>query len=163
MRAHSDVADYLHNNHVMTLATIGVNGPAAAAVFYVNLDLTFYFLSSPRTLHAINLAAEPRTSATVQADCADWTKIRGVQLAGRAWQIDGAERKLAEQFYGEKFPGILDGRRVPLAIAEALRRICWYRFDVEHLRFIDNSRGFGHRDEWTAAAFLAQGLSGKDA
>ncbi len=163
MGAYSDAAGYLLSNHVMTLATIGADGPAAAAVFYVNRDLTFYFLSSPRSLHAINLVAQPQISATIQADCDDWTKIRGVQLSGRARQIDGAERKLAERIYGEKFPGVLDGRRVPLAIAEALRRVCWYRFDVAHLRFIDNSRGFGHRDEWTAAAFLAIALSGDGA
>ena len=50
----------LGEHHVMTLASVGADGPWAAAVFYAHDDLRLYFLSAPTSRHAVNLAAEPR-------------------------------------------------------------------------------------------------------
>ena len=36
---------------------------------------------------------------------------------------------------------------IPPAIVKALARVRWFRLVPEHLHFIDNSQGFGHRDE----------------
>ena len=89
------VGAYLGGHHVMTLATHGAGGPWAAAVFYVSDGYTLYFLSSPRSRHARDVAAEPRVAATVQEDYAEWSQIRGVQLEGRVRELAGDEAERA--------------------------------------------------------------------
>jgi uncharacterized protein YhbP (UPF0306 family) len=146
------VLDYLRAHHVMTLATHGAGGPWAAAVFYVNDGFTLYFLSGPKSRHALNLAGHPRVAATVQTDYADWPEIKGVQLEGVAGEITGAEEKRARALYGGKFPVVGKLAKAPAAIVAALAKVRWYRVVPERLHFVDNSVGFGHRDEVELAA-----------
>ena len=136
--------EYLTAHRVMTLATNGPQGPWAAAVFYVNRGFDLYFLSSPRSRHAGDLAADCRAAATVQEDYAGWCDIRGVQLEGRVEQLSGSDMAEARALYGTKFPLVVDA--APDAITAALARVHWYRLIATRAYFVDNSRGFGHRD-----------------
>ncbi len=140
------VADYLDRHHVMTLATSGADGPWAAAVFYINAGHSLYFLSSPSSRHCRNLAQDPRCAATIHEDYRDWVEIKGIQLEGRVTEILGEEALRARQRYGDKFPVVGRLATAPVAIALALAKVRWYRLQVDQLHFIDNSRGFGHRD-----------------
>ncbi len=141
------VLDYLKARSVATLATSGSDGPWAAAVFFVNRGFTLYFLSSAASRHCQNLARNPRVAASAQEDTADWRKIKGVQLEGTASEITGEERSEALRLYSEKFPlvGLLS--TAPAAIVDAMARVRWYKVVPERLYFIDNSAGFGHRDQ----------------
>lgn len=141
------VLDYLRGHHVMTLATHGDSGPWAAAVFYVNDGFTLYCLSAPSSRHGTNLAQNPRVSATIQEDCADWPEIKGVQLEGAACEISGEEERRARSLYGEKYPVVGKLAQAPAAIVKAMAKVRWYKVVPERLYFIDNSAGFGHRDE----------------
>ena len=141
------VAEYLDRHHVMTLATCAADGPWAAAVFYVSAGRSLYFLSSPTSRHCRNLAQDPRCAATIHEDYSDWAQIKGVQLEGRSSEIRGDEALRARQRYGDKFPIVGRLATTPAAIALALAKVCWYRLDVERLYFVDNSQGFGHRDQ----------------
>ena len=143
---------YLREHHVMTLATQGGDGPWAAAVFYVNVDFTLYFLSAPSSRHCTNIAAQARVAATIHEDYADWPQIRGIQLEGIVRELSGADAELARRLYGEKFPIVGDAAQTPPAIARAFARIHWYRVEPERLYFVDNSAGFGHRDAIIPAA-----------
>jgi uncharacterized protein YhbP (UPF0306 family) len=145
------VADYLDRHHVMTLATSGAGGPWAAAVFYVNDGATLYFVSSPSSRHGRNLAQDPRCAATIQDNPADWAQIKGVQLEGQVTEVSGDDNAHARQRYGDKFP-LVGGlgsalASTPPAIVQALAKVRWYRLVAQRLHFIDNSRGFGHREE----------------
>jgi len=140
-----EVADYLALHHVLTLATCGADGPWAAAVFYVHDGNALTFLSSPATRHCRNLAHDARCAATIHDDTGDWSRIKGIQLEGRARELEGDEARLARQRYGEKFPLIAE--LTPAPIAQALAKVRWYRLDAQRLYFIDNSRGFGHREQ----------------
>jgi uncharacterized protein len=142
------VADYLSGHHVMTLATQGSAGPWAAAVFYVVDGGSLVFLSSPGSRHCRNLAQDPRCAATIQDNVDDWPQIKGVQLEGRVDALDGDEQDQARRRYGERFPIVGRLANAPATIVEALARVRWYRLTPERLGFIDNSRGFGHRDEF---------------
>jgi len=141
-----EVVDYLTCHHVMTLATCGPAGPWAAAVFYVNDGHALFFLSSPATRHCRNLVHEARCAATIQDDTSDWSTIRGIQLEGRVDEIVGDEAQRACQRYGDKFPVVARLTSAPAPIVEAMSKVHWYRIVVERLHFIDNSRGFGHRE-----------------
>jgi uncharacterized protein YhbP (UPF0306 family) len=132
---------------VATLATNGPEGPWAAAVFYANTDFTLYFLSSPTSRHGSNIGDNAEAAATIQEDYSDWREIKGIQLEGQAKRLEGAERAAAEARFGAKFPRLVSPALVPGAIARALRLVVWYQLEPTRVYFVDNSRGFGHRDE----------------
>jgi len=136
--------EYLHNHQVMTLATSGHKGPWAAAVFYVNLDFSLYFLSAGHTRHAQNMAATPQLAAAIHEDYKDWPAIKGIQLEGEVEKLYGLERQAAISLYGEKYPFIQGA--VP-QLRMSLAKVNWYCLIPSRLYFIDNSKGLGHRDQ----------------
>lgn len=138
---------YLREHHVMTLANHGDEGVWAAAVFYANDGFAIYFLSSPASRHCRNLAGNPRASATVHEDYSDWREIKGVQMEGIASVLAGEEEEKACRLYGAKFPIVGKPEHAPASMVKALAKVRWYKFVPERLYFIDNSAGFGHRDE----------------
>lgn len=144
-----DIAEYLEQHHVLTLATQGSDGPWAAALFYVRDGDSLVFLSSPSSRHCRDLALQPRCAATIQSGADDWRSIRGIQLEGRVSELQGPERVRAEQLYGERFPFVRPGGAPPALVA-ALARVRWYRLRVSRLYFIDNQRGFGQRQQFDA-------------
>jgi hypothetical protein len=135
---------YLQQHQVMTLATHGPDGLWAAAVFYASSGFDLYFLSAGHTRHAQNMATTPRIAATIQEDYADWAVIQGIQLAGDAAQLSGAERLKAMALYQAKFTFLAQS---PPPIRAAFEKVNWYRLRPYQLYFVDNSKGFGHRDE----------------
>jgi uncharacterized protein YhbP (UPF0306 family) len=139
---------YLSQHQVMTLATYGAEGPWAAAVFYVNKEFSFYFLSAGHTRHSQNISENSRVAATIQEDYKDWPSIKGIQMEGVVNQIQGDERQRAIYLYEEKYPFI---KNATSQIRLALARVNWYRLLASRLYFIDNSKGLGHRDEITVA------------
>jgi uncharacterized protein YhbP (UPF0306 family) len=143
---------YLRDHHVMTLATDGPQGLWAAAVYYANDDFTLYFLSAPHTRHATNLHAQPRVAATIHEDYADWREIKGIQLEGIATQLEGEAEQHASQVFGAKYPLVVAREDAPGAVARALAGIRWYSVAPDRLYFIDNAKGFGHRDEISLTA-----------
>jgi uncharacterized protein len=155
MDTHQEVLDYLCKHHVMTIATLGAEGAAAAAVFYVNRGTNLYFLSSPHSRHCRNFMVDARVALTIHEDYSDWSAIKGIQIDALARELDGQEKEDAKRLYGEKFPGVLGDRPVFAALAEALRKVRWYELAAQRIRFINNQRGFGHKEEWSVADFLA--------
>jgi len=144
---------YLQQHHVVSLATSSSDGPWAAAVFYVSDGLTLYFLSSPTSRHCQNIAQDPHVAGTIQEDYADWAEIKGVQLEGMAINISGEDEARARRLYGEKYPLVGMISQAPSAIVEALARVRWYQLVPQRVYFIDNSVGFGHRDELDPSSF----------
>ena len=136
---------YLENHNVVTLATHGVQGPWAAALFYVSDNFNLYFLSAPTTRHVVNLRTQPRVAATIQEDYKQWTDIRGIQLEGIARPVADDQQAQVIQRYQEKFPMV--GEKAPEEIARAMAQITWWKLTPQRVYFIDNSRGLGHRDE----------------
>jgi uncharacterized protein YhbP (UPF0306 family) len=141
------VQSYLREHHVMTLASHGTEGVWAAALFYASDGFAIYFLSSPTSRHCVNLTRNPRVSAAVHEDYADWKEIKGVQLEGVASVLAGDEEEQARRLYGAKFPVVGKLEQAPASIVKALAKVRWYRLIPERLYFIDNSAGFGHRDQ----------------
>jgi uncharacterized protein YhbP (UPF0306 family) len=139
------VLEYLARHNVLTLATVGPAGPWAAAVFYVNEGLRLYFLSSPRSRHAENLAADPRAAGTIQEDHHEWKEIRGIQLEGRVAPVPEPEVARVRALFGAKFPVVANIASAPPEVAAAFASVRWYALTPEALHFIDNSAGFGQR------------------
>ncbi|MEZ4517163.1 MAG: pyridoxamine 5'-phosphate oxidase [Chloroflexota bacterium] len=113
-------------------------------MFYAEEGFDLIFLSAGHTRHARAVAAEPQVAATIQEDYADWPGIKGIQVSGTARQLTGEEREAAIGRYRQKYPFI--AQPVP-ALVTALTRVNWYRLEADTVYWIDNSKGFGHRDE----------------
>jgi uncharacterized protein YhbP (UPF0306 family) len=145
--AEARALEYLASHRVVTLATNGPEGPWAAAVFYLNIGFDLVFLSSAKSRHAQNLAANPAVAGTVQEDYEDWREIKGVQLEGMAKRLQGDDAARAWALYGEKVPVAKPGGGGPGSIAAALDRVSWYRLEAKRAYFVDNAAGFGHRDQ----------------
>lgn len=141
------VAAHLQRVHVATLATVGPDGPWAAAVFYVHDGWDLCFLSSPTSRHTLNLAHNAQVAVTIQADHADWPGIQGVQLEGTVQLLSAEAESRARDLYGQKFPVIGKLAQAPAAIVQALTKVRWYRVLTRRLLYVDNTRGFGHREE----------------
>ena len=139
----------------MTLATNGAHGLWAAAVFYVHDSFRLYFLSADHTRHAQNIADSPYVAGTIQEDDAQWEKIKGMQFDGTITLLTGAARMRAITTYGKKY--LFVTKDIP-TIQKALAKVNWYALDLTHLYLIDNSKGFGHRDEILLTQPHRQGL-----
>ncbi len=145
---------FLAHHNTITLATVDAAGaPHAAAVFYAADDaLNLYFLSSPNSRHSVNLARQPLVAATIQADNQAWQTIQGVQVEGTAQMVDGAtELVRVVQVYVRRFDflrGLLDGAASgPAVLRGPLASSRFYVLQPNWIRLIDNSQGFGHKEE----------------
>ncbi|KAA3660556.1 MAG: pyridoxamine 5'-phosphate oxidase [Chloroflexi bacterium] len=139
----------------MTLATNGPLGLWAAAVFYMNDGFRLYFLSAGHTRHAQNMAHTPHVAGTIQEDYAQWEKIKGMQFEGEIMRLSGTARIKAITAYGKKY--LFVTKKIP-TIQKALSKVNWYALDLTQLYLIDNSKGFGHRDEIPLTQPRHQGL-----
>lgn len=140
----TDAQNYLASHQVMTLSVSTTDHVWASAMFYVNLEFMLYFLSAGRTRHARYIAENPKVAATIQEDYSEWREIKGIQLEGAVRQLTGSDRKKAIALYRDKYPFVATTAGV---IGAALAKVNWYQISPSRLYYIDNSRGFGFREE----------------
>ncbi|HEY4689875.1 MAG TPA: pyridoxamine 5'-phosphate oxidase family protein, partial [Anaerolineae bacterium] len=112
-------------------------------VFYVNDDaLNLYWMSGERSRHSMNLARVGRVAATVHNDTWDWRDIQGVQIEGEARAItDPDERDRAWALFRGKFPFTSE-------FVDQIVRSSFYVLVPRWIRLVDNTRGYGHREEF---------------
>ncbi|MCO6451444.1 MAG: pyridoxamine 5'-phosphate oxidase family protein [Caldilineales bacterium] len=138
---------FLMAHNTLALATVGPEGTShACAVFYAHtLDFTLYFLSETKTKHAQHIGGGARVAATIEANNQDWRSIRGLQLHGWAQPCDRAEEQVARAIYAARFPFLAKAE----TLAGPLAKARYYRITPDWMRLIDNTLGFGHKEEWT--------------
>jgi len=135
---------YSQTHQVMTLATVGLDGVWATAVFYASQEFTFYFLSAAHTRHAQNFNHQSKIAATIQEDYRDWPDIKGIQLEGIVKQLSASAQAKALLQYNKKYPFLANA---DIQLKRALTKVNWYELKPTQLYFIDNGKGFGHRAE----------------
>jgi len=144
------ILEYLATHNVMTIASCDKNVPWAAAVFYASDEFDLYFFSNPKSRHGVNMAANAVVSAAIHEDYSDWRAIRGIQLEGRAERLRSV--KLQARFwevYLKKFPFVqqfFQAGRLRDMLQAKVTGIRLYRIIPQTVYYIDNSRGFGHRE-----------------
>jgi Pyridoxamine 5'-phosphate oxidase len=81
----SKILELLDQHRLMTIATNRPDGwPQATTVGYVNDGLTIYFLCTPQSQKAANLARDNRVSLTIDHDVNDPIAITGLSMAALA-------------------------------------------------------------------------------
>jgi len=148
------VGAFLDSYATLTLATQGPEGPWAATLFYAHDSaLHLYFLSSRTTRHVRDLLANPEVAATVATDLDDWQMIRGLQIAAQAEPIADDEKGAIRAQYRKKFPAVgrlLDAPQTDskTKIAAGFAASTFFRLRPRTIRLVDNTQGFGHRQEF---------------
>ena len=149
-RLRRELLDYLATHNVMTIASCHQNVPWAAAVFYTNADFVLYFLSNPKSRHGTNMAENAQVSAAIHENYREWREIRGIQLEGRAERLTSIKQQAAFwKTYEKKFPFVKQFFRaggLRDMLSAKVTGIRLYRIVPRQIYFIDNSKGFGHRE-----------------
>lgn len=153
MAGRQNVIEYLEAHQVMTIATVGREGAAAAAVFYASSEVDLYFLSAPHTQHCRNMQSEPRVAITIHEDYRNWRDIKGVQIHAVGRELSGEQRLAAEQLYVQKFPWVVSTGTRTGELVRALAKMHFYELAAQRIRFIDNTAGLGTRREWSRNQF----------
>jgi hypothetical protein len=131
---------YLAHHNTLTLATERGGIPFACSLFYVNDNFELYFVSETKTRHAENLQNNPRVAAAIHEDYRDWRVIQGVQVEGACAVVsDPIESARVLALYAVKFPFV--------AQLGALAKVSPYTVTPRWVRFVDNTRGFGFKEE----------------
>jgi uncharacterized protein YhbP (UPF0306 family) len=138
---------FLARHNSMTLATVDeIHMPHAAAVFFVNHEFEFYFVSHAKTRHATHIMRSKTLAATINKDHAKWHRIKGLQLTGSTYSIEDDEENLkVKSLFMKKFPDV-GGFLEPVSSGSSIR---FYKFLPHQITLIDNSQGFGHKEHLT--------------
>ncbi len=141
----SELRAFLGRHNVLTLAYQDSQGIGACAVWFaVDDHLHLHFLSSPKTRHGQALKAGAQVAFTVQKDEQDWRSIQGVQGIGLCSMTPADLIDSAWQVYTNRFPFVT--RQFP-DLRAALGSAALWRIVPGWMRLIDNTKGFGHKQE----------------
>jgi nitroimidazol reductase NimA-like FMN-containing flavoprotein (pyridoxamine 5'-phosphate oxidase superfamily) len=138
----SKILKLLDQHRLMTIATNRPDGwPQATTVGYVNDGLTIYFLCSPQSQKAANLARDNRVSLTIDHDVSDPMAITGPSMAALAQPVtDTSEVAKAMNLLVTRYP---EYAAFPMPKPE---EIALYRGLPRVISILDYSKGFGHSD-----------------
>lgn len=129
---------YVAGHHVVSLAASAENSVWAASVFYA-FDVPgqrLLFVTSPTTTHGRLMLINPTVAATISTQGKDITKLRGIQLRGTSALLTGAEADCGRKLLAATSP-------VPIPVDVAL-----WALAPTYIKMVDNSMGFGHKEEW---------------
>jgi uncharacterized protein YhbP (UPF0306 family) len=139
------IKQFLADHTTLTLATVSADGrPQAAPLFFAETDdLALIFISEQKVRHSKNIAANNIVAATIYADGQQWQTIRGLQIEGTCSPLAGQAVKTARDIYLRKFPFIQQNK----LLLVMLNTVAFYQITPGWIRLINNSQGFGHKEE----------------
>jgi hypothetical protein len=138
------ILSLLDGQRIMSVATLREDGwPQATTVGYVNDGLTLYFLCSPNSQKATNIARDNRVSLTINPDASQLMDITGLSMAAHAEKVeDPGEADKVLRLLPSKYPP-----QALLAIAMPTRdQIRIFRVVPTVISVLDYFKGFGHSD-----------------
>jgi uncharacterized protein YhbP (UPF0306 family) len=95
----------IQSESTLVLATSGETGPWSAPVYYICLDDSFYFFSSPESRHIRQAMDSKVVSASLFHQADSWQAIRGIQMSGTIERIRSVTLSLkAIAAYMKRFP-----------------------------------------------------------
>jgi nitroimidazol reductase NimA-like FMN-containing flavoprotein (pyridoxamine 5'-phosphate oxidase superfamily) len=138
----SKILKLLNQHRLMVIATNRPDGwPQATTVGYVNDGLTIYFVCSPQSQKAANLARDSRVSLTIDHDVSDPVAITGLSMAAQAQPVtDSTEIAKAINLLQTRYP---EYAAFPMPKPEEIAVV---RVLPKVISILDYSKGFGHSD-----------------
>jgi len=138
------IVEFLEAHHVMSLATVGADGPHAVNLFYARDEYTLIWVSDPASRHSCHIETRADVAATIARDCCDFPEVQGLQIRGHASRIGSREASRARSGLEARYPflqGLCEG-----GLRHAYDRAQLYRLEPERIVLIDNQRGFGSKE-----------------
>ena len=140
--------------NTLTLATAEGDTAWAAPVYYVFVESTFYFLSSPNSRHITEALRNDQASAAVHAAASTWKGIKGLQMTGRIRVVNpGLEAVQVLRAYLKKYPFTKEffKENISLDLDTFAQRfgVKLYRFIPTLAYYLDNQIRFAFREEVT--------------
>jgi len=132
------IITFIHQHHVLTLATCSENKPYCCSCFYVYIDELnlFVFTSEKTTRHIQDTENQKRVSGAIAIETSIVGKIRGLQFTGTIRELKGCDLKTAKSSYLQRFP-----------IAVLSHLLLW-GVEVDFFKLTDNRLGFGKKIIW---------------
>jgi uncharacterized protein YhbP (UPF0306 family) len=155
------VMAFLDAHHVMSLATMGTDGPHAANLFYARDGCALIWVSDAASRHSRHIEERAAVAATIARDCYDFPDVQGLQIRGRSWRIgDPQEESSARASLEARYPFLQ--RLSEGKLRDAYQRAQIYRLEPECIVLIDNQRDFGSKEvlEFEAIATRLNGQIG---
>lgn len=140
---------FIETQHVMSLATSSVAGEAwSAPVYYYYMDTEFFFFSSDKSQHIKEaITSTGLCAASIFEDQRQFDRILGLQMSGKINQVHSKIKALkAATGYIKRFK-IKVGKSDIISFIEKQYHAKLYRFSPFQMFFMDNSKGFGNRQE----------------
>jgi PPOX class probable F420-dependent enzyme len=136
----SEVATFLEQQRVATLATVGPSGqPHLVAMWYAVIDGVVWFETKAKSQKATNVRRDDRVTVMVESGHT-YDTLRGVSLEGRAAIVDDPAALWAVGVsVWERYTGPYDEGVRPLVEAMLNKRIA-VRVDVERVRSWDHGK-----------------------
>jgi uncharacterized protein YhbP (UPF0306 family) len=151
------VTAFLEAHHVMSLATLGGDGPHAANLFYACDGCALIWVSDPTSRHSRHIEGRAAVAATIARDCCDFPDVQGLQVRGRAWRISHPQEEAqARAGLEARYPFLQ--RLSEGKLRDAYRRAQVYRLEPECIALIENQCDFGSKEVLEFKA-LASGSS----
>jgi uncharacterized protein YhbP (UPF0306 family) len=140
------IAAVLDLHHVMSLATIGPNGPHAVNLFYARDGFTLLWVSDSSSRHSVDIDADSRVAATVASDFSDFPQVQGLQFSGRAVRIGNESRRQSARGHLEdRYPFLQAAASGSAELREAYERAEFYQLTPDRIVLIDNTRRLGFK------------------
>lgn len=136
------IQEYLSAHNLLSLATVSDEGtPLARTVTYASDGVNIYFVTNRASTKVRNISRNPNVAFTVDdAYTEDWSSIRGLQMEGRA-------SILSEASEVQKAMGLLMTKFPQVAKLPAGQDMVVIKVEPAGGYFLDNTVGFGHRDQ----------------
>ena len=143
--ARAEIAAFLKKQTTLVIATVDREAlPQTASLFYASDEaLSLYWVSGEKSRHSQNLERVSRVAVAIFHETLDWRDIHGVQIEGIARRLsDPDETDRAWELFRAKFPFTAE-------FTDQIARSAFYALTPKWIRLVDNSKYFGHREEFT--------------
>jgi len=136
----------------LTLATAGESGPWSAPVYFVCINGSFYFFSSPQSRHIRQALGSGKAAASLFHPADSWQAIRGIQMPGTVERVQSMALSIKVigmylkrfTFAMEFFP---DNPTPDLEAFFSRFKARLYAFAPTAVYYIDNRSGLGTRQQ----------------
>jgi len=150
-----DVREYVAAHSTLTLATVADKRPWATSLFYASdSELRLYFISDANTRHVMQAMKNPEVAVTISEHDQQWQSIQGLQIEGKLAIVEDADRQRIETLYSRKFSFIETllqekGDAEDHILLDRFLASSFYAITPSFIRFIDNNKGFGFKQEFS--------------
>jgi len=139
------VLGFLKKAKVASLATVDEAGnPHSCSIFFANDEqFRFFFVSAPDSDHSLHAARNANVAGAVYAHVRAPNRVHGIQFHGRCSPINDPDlRQHAWKHFSGKFPYVA----LP-PLRQRFDAEQFYMVEMTWMRFTDNRKGFGWKQE----------------